>query len=111
MSLLIVTACYYDVEEDFAKEVSCEVSTVSYLQDVAPIIANRCLKCHSAALRLGNVDLEGHGQMAIYAENGRLLGAVKRLNGFSPMPQNEAMLPDCDIMKIDSWIQAGAPNN
>jgi hypothetical protein len=31
--------------------------------------------------------------------------------GFSPMPQNDNKLSECNIAKIKKWIATGAPNN
>lgn len=107
----MVIGCYYDVEEDFQVDQECNVDNISYASDVLEIVSSRCYKCHAAALNLGNVTLEGYDKIKIYVNNGKLLGAVKRESGFSPMPQNESMLPSCDILTIESWVNAGAPNN
>ena len=106
-----LTGCYYDVEEDFEKMVDCVTDNVSYANDIVPILQNRCFKCHAEGLNLGNVTLEGYDRLKLLVNSGRFLGAIRRDPGFSPMPQNEAMLPDCQIMKISAWIEAGAPNN
>lgn len=104
-------ACYYDVEEDFRKASSCDTESVTYSTDILNILTNRCYKCHAASLNLGNVTLEGYEKLMIYVNSGRLLGAIKRQSGYEPMPQNEAMLPACDILKIETWVNNGAPNN
>lgn len=109
--ILGLTGCYYDVEEDFKKMVDCNTDGVSYTNDIVPILQNRCYKCHAEGLNLGNVTLEGYDRLKLLVNSGRFLGAIRRDPGFSPMPQNEAMLPDCQIMKISAWIEAGAPNN
>jgi hypothetical protein len=106
-----ICSCYYDVEDDLRKDGDCITTTITYSDDIVALVSNRCYKCHAANLNLGNVTLEGYSKIKLYVDNGRLLGAVRRENGFSPMPQNEAMLPDCDIMKIEAWINSGAPNN
>jgi hypothetical protein len=109
--LMTMLACYYDVEEDFKQMTDCDTESVMYSSTIVDIVSARCYKCHAAALNLGNVTLEGYQKIKIYVDNGRLLGAIKRLPGFSPMPQNEAMLPGCDVNKIETWINNGAPNN
>ena len=106
-----ISSCYYDVEDDFAMDNPCATDNVTYSNEILNIVSNRCYKCHAASLNLGNVTLEGYAKIKLYVDNGRLLGAIRRENGFSPMPQNEGMLPACDIMKIESWISKGAPNN
>lgn len=111
MLCLGLPGCYYDVEEDFEKMVDCVTDNVSYANDIVPILQNRCYKCHAEGLNLGNVTLEGYDRLKLLVDSGRFLGAIRRDPGYSPMPQNEAMLPDCQIMKISAWIEAGAPNN
>ncbi len=103
--------CVYNAEEDLVMKPKCDTDNISYSQDVAPLIQNRCLKCHAGDIRTGGVNLEGYDQMLIYVDNGRLVGAIKQLPGFSPMPQNEGMLSECNIETIDAWIAIGAPNN
>lgn len=103
--------CYYDVEEDFRMDTECNTDNITYSEDILNIVSNRCYKCHAASLNLGNVTLEGYDKISIYVNSGRLLGAIRREPGYSPMPQNESMLPDCDIRKIETWVNDGAPNN
>lgn len=108
---LLSTACYYDVEEDLVDPSGCQTTNLSFRTHILPIIESRCYKCHAAELNLGNVTLEGYDALKIFVDNNRLLGAVKHDQGFSPMPQNEAMLSPCQIGMIESWIQEGAENN
>lgn len=108
---LVSTACYYDVEEDLVDPSACQTTNVSFNKDILPIIEARCYKCHAADLNQGNVTLEGYDAIKIFVENNRLLGAVKHEQGFSPMPQNEAMLSSCQIGMIESWIEEGAEDN
>ncbi len=109
--LVLVAGCEYDVEEELAPEKTCDSEEVSYRDQIEPILSARCYQCHAAALNQGNVTLEGYDRLKILADNGRLLGAVQWQGGFSPMPQNEPMLPECDIDLIQAWVEDGAPNN
>jgi hypothetical protein len=45
------------------------------------------------------------------ALNGKLLGAIKHSNGYSPMPKGGNKMKECDIRKIEIWINSGTPNN
>ena len=45
------------------------------------------------------------------ASNGKLIGTVNWASGFSPMPKGGSKLPNCNITKLQQWINAGAPNN
>jgi hypothetical protein len=59
----------------------------------------------------GNVNLEDYGKLIVHIENGKFLGAIRHAPGFSPMPQGESKLADCDIEKIENWIDQAYPEN
>jgi hypothetical protein len=110
-SLVTLSACYYDVEEVLYPPSDCVTENMSFLTDIVPVIQSNCYVCHSAAANTANITLEGHASISIYVQDGRLLGAIKHQSGFSAMPQNAPPLRACDIAKIESWIESGAPNN
>ena len=110
-SALLLSACYYDVEEELYPNPGCATENVTYSVTVLDLISTNCYVCHDAAANFGNITLEGYDNLKVYVDNGRLLGAIKHLDGFSPMPQNATKLLDCDIEKIEAWIGDGAPNN
>jgi hypothetical protein len=39
----------------------------------------------------------------------RMLGALRGTAGFSAMPQGGTKLSDCDISKVEKWINSGFP--
>lgn len=90
---------------------ACDSTAVSFSQTVHPIIMNHCQGCHSGASPSGGLLLTGHAEIQIPANDGRLYGVIARLPGFPPMPQGGEQLPQCDIDKIKSWIDAGAADN
>jgi hypothetical protein len=109
--ILSCVSCSNDNEEElFAHEV-CLSEEVSFSGFVKPLIDNRCSSCHNSALASGSVNLEDYQQLKQAINNGRFLGAIHHDPGFSPMPKGGAKLSDCDIEKIESWIQAGLPEN
>jgi len=108
---LSLSACYYDVEEEIYPTLECKTDSVTYSGEVLTILQNKCYKCHDAANNNGNITLEGYANLKKYVDNGQLLGAIKRLPGFSPMPKNEPQLVACDIAKIEEWMKQGAADN
>jgi hypothetical protein len=116
ISLLLTTiiSCTYNNEEELygnSPDDTCTVENVTYAVNVLPILQNNCYVCHKREFSTGGVNLEGYEQVKIYVTNGRLPGAIHHQPGFSPMPKGGAKLPACDIATIQSWIEAGAPNN
>ena len=108
---LLMAACYYDVEEELYPQVGCFSTDMSFSNDILPIIESNCFPCHDALTIDGNINLEGYDRVKVHIDNGRLVGAITYSPGFSPMPQGKPKLLDCDIEKIQSWVNDGAPNN
>lgn len=106
-----VVSCYYDNAEDIYGSVECDESEVSYTEDVLPLLELFCYQCHDNVSQLGGIDLEGFNKVMIYVEDESLLGSIKHLSGYSPMPQNLPQIPACDIFVFEKWIEEGAQNN
>lgn len=90
---------------------NCETEAMSFQNDVTPILQTNCLGCHSTAAAFGNIILDNYDEVSKVINAGRLLGSIKHESGFSSMPQNGDKLSDCDIDKIESWVEDGSPNN
>lgn len=109
--MVILSSCYYDVEEVLYPPTNCTTDNMSFATDINPILSFNCFVCHSEAVNSGNVTLEGYNNVMIYVNSGQLMGAIKHESGFTPMPQNSTPLSDCNISKIEQWIAQGALNN
>jgi len=83
----------------------CDTSNVTYPGTVYPILNQYCISCHSGANPSGGLDFTDYNQFAFVAQNGALLGAIKHLQGYSPMPKDAAMLDSCRIRQIEIWIR------
>lgn len=103
--------CYYDVEEELYPN-GCNTTNVSYSENVARIFETyACIGCHQGTTPDGGVSLEGYENVKIYVDNGKLLGSILPEEGFELMPLGGPRMKDCDIARIQSWIDAGAPDN
>ena len=110
--IFLTESCYYDnVEELYPNAPECDTIDVSYAQEVWPIINTNCTSCHSGGAPQGNVSLENYDDIVVAANNGSLLGTIKHEDGWSPMPKGGGKLSDCDIATIESWVNAGTPDN
>ena len=111
-SVCFFSSCYYDNKEELYPAVtSCDSSAVTYTGKVLPIIVANCYACHGNGSTLGNVNLDGHANLKVVSDNGKLAGVIEHQGGFSPMPQGGNKLDPCDIQVIEKWISDGAPNN
>lgn len=107
-----MSGCYYDKEENlYGGITTCDTSNVTFSSNVLPIIQDNCYACHSQAAGQGGIILEGYANIVIRATNGSLVGAISHAGGYSPMPKNGQKLAECDIKRIQTWINAGALDN
>lgn len=115
---LFIIGCTYDE----AAELDPEFSNVSYKEDILPIMVAKCYSCHTASStdpdKAGYAFLDNFEELQRYAlkpstSNASMtkLQARIRFVEFPGMPFKEAPLPESDILKIEAWIKAGAPNN
>jgi uncharacterized membrane protein len=89
----------------------CDTDNVSFASVVKPIIDLYCVGCHSGNPPSGGIDLSNYQGVKAVADNGNLIGSISWTAGFSKMPKNGVQLPDCEIDKIKSWVDAGALDN
>jgi mono/diheme cytochrome c family protein len=87
----------------------CDTVSVSFAQDILPIINQTCIACHSGSAPSAGIWLTNYAEVKAQVLNGKLIPAVKR-TGSKPMPP-AASLPACSINKIAAWVNAGALDN
>ena len=102
--------------DDDAK--TCNTDGVTYTDDISKIIdKGGCAQtgCHDAGSGLGSGSLASYDDAKDFVSKGRILGALRRENGFAAMPRDPdtgdagPRLDNCDIDKIEAWINAGTP--
>jgi len=111
ITLAICTSgCYYDNEEElYPGSSDCDTSNVTYSQSLAPVFSANCNACHSGNSPSGNIRTDSY--TSVSTNISRIRGAVNHESGYSPMPQDGGKLSECDLTKIDIWIQQGMPEN
>ena len=85
----------------------------TYAAVISPIFDANCRQCHGSAVYQtlgGGNDYSDYNGIKRQSAS-LLLGSVKHAAGYDPMPKGGAKLSDCDIARIQSWIEAGQPNN
>lgn len=110
LSVVLLNACYYDVEEELYGNVCIDLPA-TYSGAVLEVLQVNCYQCHSAETNFGDVNLEGYEQLKIYVDNGSFVGTIDHMSGFSAMPQDRPKMLECDINLIKSWVDNGALNN
>ena len=104
--LVLATSCSKDKVGDNLPypEVTCS-DTISFSNDVLPIIQNNCTGCHDNS---NGYTLTNHQNIS---ENyAAIVGSMKG-QGFKLMPDGGPALPDSLIQKIECWVNQGMKNN
>ncbi|MES2558228.1 MAG: hypothetical protein V4590_00700 [Bacteroidota bacterium] len=107
----LLTGCYYDNEEELYPNATTSTTSttattvVSYASDIQPMIAANCASsgCHMAGAQIPD--------LSDYAKLTNNIARVKvRAIDEKSMPA-AAPLSNANIAKLQSWIDAGTPNN
>jgi len=110
--VIFMQSCYYDNVEDLYPQLpECDTTNVTYSNNVWPIINSNCTGCHGGNAPAGNIRLENYNDISSAANNGSLLGTIRHENGWSPMPKGGGKLNNCDIAKIETWVNQSTPDN
>lgn len=86
---------------------ACDTSAFTYAANIKPIIDQQCNSCHNG----GTILLNDHAHLSSHALDGSLMGAINHVVGYKPMPGANIMISECDRLKIQKWVDAGALNN
>lgn len=87
----------------------CDTAAISFSGQVMPIFSLHCNGCHSGSAASGGYDFTTYD--GVVNNTGVIMGSIRHELGFIPMPDGGTQLSACNIDKIASWINAGAPNN
>jgi mono/diheme cytochrome c family protein len=109
--LSTMASCASNNEEELYPIDTCDTVQVTYSLTIAPIIAQNCAACHSGLAPISNIPLDTYSGVKAMVDAERLVGSLRRLDGFSPMPQNAPSLPECELLQIETWVNAEAPDN
>ena len=109
----IVTSCYYDNAEELYQEYqqTCDVSAVTYSQDVSKIIAQNCAYsgCHLNPGAAANLDLSTYSDVA--ANKAAIKTNINLPAGSALAMPPSGPMSSCNIQLVTAWIDNGALNN
>ena len=115
MLLLVMgSGCKNDSLEDFepVEVEECDTSDISFSVDVMPVLETKCNEntCHGGDFPQGGIGLSSYESVSAVDED-RLTGAIRHDEDYQNMPDNAEKLSECDIQKIEAWINQGKPDN
>lgn len=103
MVILCFQSCTKAILEDVTPIVPI-VETVKYDPDVATIMTNNCIACHSGPAANAGLDLTSYLNVRVATAQGNL---IQRMNDSgNPMPPS-GVLPAATRQVIDQWVTDG----
>jgi predicted lipoprotein with Yx(FWY)xxD motif len=92
---------------------ACDTAGITYTNTIKPLMTTSCANanCHGGSNPASGIRLDTYAGVKASVNGGRILGAMNREQGFSPMPKNGAKLDKCSIDAMKFWIDKGAPEN
>lgn len=93
-------------------------ASISFAQDVLPILENRCLRCHSGSQADGALELDSYQALMAGGEGGPAVVPFDADNSelvrqivLGKMPRRAPKLLPDQIQAITDWVNAGALDN
>lgn len=122
-AILMMAACYNDNLSELTPASgvkggtgagACDTAGVmSYSSHVLPVLQTNCginNSCHGSNNTSG-YNLSTYTGVRSVALNGKLISSITWTGSASHMPQNAPKMTDCNIAKIQKWVNTGSLNN
>ncbi len=116
--VITFTGCYNDIAEELypTRNSQCDTLKITYSGTIAPIITNNCLNlgCHTANQPYAGLQFDTYANFILSIPADRLIKSLKYTYNTSSSAKNmppTGKLSDCDISKIEAWINKGHPDN
>ena len=107
---IATNGCTFNNEEEYFGITECDTIDITYT-DLTYIFTNVCATCHNVSYPAPNgILMVTYNDVVTSVNSGLVLPAIKQ-TGSIKMPQGQDKLSDCDISKIEAWINAGMPEN
>lgn len=102
----IYVSCTFENEQDYFDS-NCETENLTY--DSLTYVFSICSQCHNnvSTYRTG-IEMDSYESVVNSINTGLVLPAIKH-EGQYLMPYNLSKLSDCEIKKIEAWINDGMP--
>jgi len=107
--VLVPLSCANNNEFDLYGVVECDTIDITWESSIAEILQNNCVVCHGPETSYNNVRHDSYEAELIVVNDGRLRGVVNHHNGYVQMPFDRPQLPECELQKINIWLDNGAP--
>jgi hypothetical protein len=92
---------------------TCDTNAYKYKNDIEPILITYCNGCHGGCNPQAGIDLSTYQAVKDYItlDTYGFVGGITFNPDVTAMPYQAAKMSDCNITKIQKWIDGGYPNN
>lgn len=101
------TKAIIDPEETQTTDTTTVIENIKYTNDIADIMYNNCVTCHSGASPSASLSLSTYNAVKNSTENGTLIQRIN--NAGSPMPPS-GLMSATDREKIQVWADNNYTN-
>lgn len=105
--VLGISACYYDKGDELYGNTQCVTTNMTYTKDISVIVNQSCVNCHGSSMPSAGISLHDYASVVENVKNGKFVGSVKQDGTASNMPKGGGKWSNCNISKLDAWIQGG----
>jgi len=100
----MMSACYYDKAEELypSNFNQSDTTAATYTAYITPLINSKCMSCHNATAPI----LGDYAKLKTIIDNGSFKARVMDQKNMPP-----GGLTTTAYLKIQKWLDAGAPNN
>ncbi len=90
-------------------QVGCGVDSVSYANDIFPIVNDYCTYCHQGSSPDGSIKMTNYDEIVVMCAQDNFINVIQDYG--NPMPKNSQGLTPCQVEMFQKWIDYGFPNN
>lgn len=114
LSLLAFASCENNNELDLYGTEPCDNTALTWDTGISEIFSAYCVYCHNKVVHYKDVRHDIYQEeLKVIADDGgdRLRAVINHEGGYKQMPFELPKLSDCNIEKIETWLDNGALEN
>lgn len=111
--LVFSQSCYKDkAEKLYPTVLACDTTNITYTNSVKSILDANCINagCHNTSNPSGGYLLDDYNNTKLSIPDNKLINALKYVSGGSKNMPPSGKISDCEINKIQAWINQGSKN-
>jgi len=111
--LISFQSCYKDKAQKLYPTVAaCDTANITYTNSVKSILDANCVNagCHNNNNPSGGYLLDNYNNTLLAIPNNKLINALKYVSGGSKNMPPSGKISECEINKIQAWINQGSKN-